>query len=208
MRDITILGAGGHASVVVDACNSMGRKIRGIIAPELAPGTIVFGAEVLGNDALLEDPAFTSLIEVFVGVGSPDIHRRMSTYCSDRSLDFATVIHASAIVSSFSTIAPGSFVNAGVIINAGSRIGSHCILNTGASVDHDCKLANFAILAPGAVLCGGVDCGEAVFVGAGATVLPSIKLGAGAIIAAGAVVLDNVAPGSTVAGIPARPFKV
>jgi acetyltransferase-like isoleucine patch superfamily enzyme len=41
-------------------------------------------------------------------------------------------------------------------------------------------------------------------IGSGAVVLGGIRIGAGALVGAGAVVTRNVAPGETVAGIPAR----
>jgi serine O-acetyltransferase len=47
--------------------------------------------------------------------------------------------------------------------------------------------------------------GEHVLIGAGAKVLGNIMVGAGARIASGSVVLHDVAPGCTVAGIPAVP---
>ncbi|WP_245307309.1 serine O-acetyltransferase EpsC [Rhizobium altiplani] len=45
---------------------------------------------------------------------------------------------------------------------------------------------------------------EGVLVGAGATILGNIEVGASARIGAGSVVLKPVAPGTTVAGVPAR----
>ena len=42
------------------------------------------------------------------------------------------------------------------------------------------------------------------WIGAGAIVLPGVSIGKGAIVAAGSVVTKDVAPGSIVAGIPAR----
>lgn len=46
--------------------------------------------------------------------------------------------------------------------------------------------------------------GREVWIGGHATLLPGVTVGDGAIVAAGAVVTRDVAPGSTVAGVPAR----
>jgi len=45
------------------------------------------------------------------------------------------------------------------------------------------------------------------WIGAGAILLPNVTIGAGAIVGAGAVVTHPVAPGSVVAGVPARVLK-
>lgn len=45
---------------------------------------------------------------------------------------------------------------------------------------------------------------ERASIGSGAVVLAGVRIGAGALIGAGAVVTGDVAPGSTVAGVPAR----
>lgn len=42
--------------------------------------------------------------------------------------------------------------------------------------------------------------------GSGAVILGGVRIGAGALVGAGAVVTRNVAPGTIVAGIPARPL--
>ncbi len=49
--------------------------------------------------------------------------------------------------------------------------------------------------------------GENVWLGGGAIVLGGVTIGDDAIVAAGAVVTEDVAPGSTVAGVPARPIE-
>lgn len=43
-----------------------------------------------------------------------------------------------------------------------------------------------------------------VAIGSGAVILGGVRLGAGALVGAGAVVTHDVAPGATVAGVPAR----
>lgn len=49
--------------------------------------------------------------------------------------------------------------------------------------------------------------GDDVFVGQHAVVLGGVSIGDGATVAAGAVVTSDVAPGETVAGVPARPLR-
>jgi len=46
--------------------------------------------------------------------------------------------------------------------------------------------------------------GKNVLLGAGATLLGNIRIGEGAKVGAGSVVLQDVAPGATVAGVPAK----
>jgi serine O-acetyltransferase len=46
--------------------------------------------------------------------------------------------------------------------------------------------------------------GKNVLLGAGATLLGNIHIGEGAKVGAGSVVLQDVAPGATVAGVPAK----
>jgi acetyltransferase-like isoleucine patch superfamily enzyme len=52
----------------------------------------------------------------------------------------------------------------------------------------------------------GVTIGDGVWMGAGAIVLDGVMIGEGAVIGAGATVTRSVAPGVTVAGVPARPL--
>lgn len=49
-----------------------------------------------------------------------------------------------------------------------------------------------------------VRIGPGADIGVGATVLPGVTIGEGAIVGAGAVVTGDVAPGTIVAGVPAR----
>lgn len=53
---------------------------------------------------------------------------------------------------------------------------------------------------------GEVVVGERAMIGAGAIVLPGVEIGDGAQVAANSLVADDVAPGTTVAGVPARPM--
>ncbi len=67
--------------------------------------------------------------------------------------------------------------------------------------DHDRPLST------GAHVSAPVRIGPDVWLGARATVLRGVHVGTGATVGAGAVVTRHVAPGETVAGVPARPVR-
>ncbi|WP_233710716.1 acyltransferase [Natronococcus pandeyae] len=54
---------------------------------------------------------------------------------------------------------------------------------------------------------GEVIVGERAMIGAGAIVLPGVEIGANASVAANSLVTQDVEPGTTVAGVPARPMN-
>lgn len=54
---------------------------------------------------------------------------------------------------------------------------------------------------------GDIVVGERSMIGAGAIVLPGVTIGADAQIAANSLVVEDVAPGTTVAGVPATPLE-
>lgn len=206
MKDIVILGAGGHGKVILDACLSSDRTVKGFLDMDVhADGP--FGYPILGPDDLLQDRAFRESVDVIVGSGLPKIHRKITHAAAELGASFATIAHASAILSQEAELSPGCFVNAGVVINAGTVIGDHCIINTRASIDHDCQLSSFVNVAPGVVMAGGVTCGNGVFIGAGAVICPQVTLGENVVVAAGAVVTTDISPGQTVGGIPAKPME-
>jgi acetyltransferase-like isoleucine patch superfamily enzyme len=52
-----------------------------------------------------------------------------------------------------------------------------------------------------------VEIGSDVWIGAGARILAGVHIGDHAIVAAGAIVTKDIAPGTIVAGVPARPIR-
>ena len=83
----------------------------------------------------------------------------------------------------------------GVIIAPGVEIGEKSFISQNVSLEP----------LPG--VDGVPRVGRDVYIGVGAQVLGPVVIGDGAKIGANAIVLEDVAPGSTVAGIPARELK-
>lgn len=206
-RPFIVLGAGGHAKVVIDTLLTLGREIAGIADPDPEThGQDILGVSVLGGEETVEALA-TEDISLANGIGSTgDAGRRKDVFerFRDKGYEFVSVVHPSAVISAGVEIGDGAQVMAGAIIQPGCRIGENAIVNTGAQIDHDCIIGSHAHIAPGAVLGGTVTVGAETHIGAGTTVIQNISIGNGCLVAAGAVVTKDVADGSKVAGMPAK----
>ena len=121
-----------------------------------------------------------------------------------QSLNFFSIYHPDAIISSRAKIEVGTFLAAGSIIGPDASVGKHTIVNHHAVIDHDCSIGDFCHIAPHASLGGGVKVGLGVLIGAGAIVLPGITIADHAVFGAGSIVTSDIASGVTVLGNPAR----
>lgn len=203
-RHLLVIGAGGHAKVVIDAARRSGCwHVIGLLDDaSAAVGSTVLGVPVLGEVtqlSVLRNDAW-----VVVAIGHNATRSRIQGQLGKSGVPLATVVHPAAVIADSVTLGAGCVVMAGVVVNADAVLGEGVILNTGATIDHDCRIGSFAHIAPGVHLCGGVQVGEETLLGVGASAIPSIEIGSAAIVAAGAVVVRNVRNGATVAGVPAR----
>ena len=203
---LVLIGAGGHASVIADACEKNGFLPEGYLAP--CPSTHPFAARLayLGNDNRLDDEAFRRGNCFIIGMGEMAARARIADNFRRLNLTTRNIVHPSAIIGKHVDLEGGVFIAAGAVVNSGSRIGAHAILNTGSIIEHDCVLEELVQIGPGAILAGGVVCGKAASIGAGGVILPGVQVGSGAIVGAGAVAVRNVPAESVVIGVPAKPL--
>jgi sugar O-acyltransferase (sialic acid O-acetyltransferase NeuD family) len=205
---LIVIGAGGHAKVLIEALRQLGRSIIGIVeTPDFQEKKGPFGVEIIGDDsAIFEYPAAS--VELVNGIGSlPGSNARWKLYqmFAVKGYRFASVTHPRSCVAEDVVLAEGCQIMAGAVVQPGTRIGRQAIVNTSASIDHDCHLGDGVHIAPGATLCGGVRVGDHAHIGAGASVIQSLSIGPNAVVGAGSVVVKNVADGAVVKSIAAKP---
>lgn len=203
---LIVLGAGGHAQVLIDALQLQGAAIEGVLDPDpLKHGAVILGVRVLGGEELLEgrDVASCRLVNALGSVRQPRLRQGVHERFAARGYQFASVIHPAATVSRHAQVEAGAQVMAGAVVQAGARIGVDAIINTRASVDHDCVIGAHSHIAPGVTLSGDVQVGAGTHIGTGAVVVQGVRIGAGCVVGAGAVVLHEVPDGAFVAGVPA-----
>lgn len=121
-------------------------------------------------------------------------------------------------------IGPFVEIQRGAVIGARCKIQSHSFICTGVTIEDEVFVGHGALFIndkfPRATSDSGAMKTEADWLlmpivvergaalGSGAVVLGGIRIGAGALIGAGAVVTRDVAPGETVAGVPARAARM
>lgn len=197
---LIVIGAGGHAKVVISAIQALGLDVSEVYDDDPAKwGTAIQGVPVIGALELLKSKKG---VRAVIGVGNNLIRKKISEMFD---VSWQTVIHPRAIVHPSVKIGAGVVVFAGAVIQPDSILGAHCIVNTSAIVDHDCILGDFVHVGPGVNICGGVSVGTGTLLGVGTSVIPSLEIGSWATVGAGSAVVHDVHSNVTVLGSPARP---
>ena len=204
---LIVLGAGGHAKVLIDALELAGRHVAfAVDADPARHGSSVAGVAVRGADELVfvHRPERVLLVHGLGSTRQCEDRRRLFEWMKQRGYRFASVVHPSAVISPSASLGEGAQILAGAVVQPDAVLEENVIVNTNASVDHDARVGRHSHVVPGACLGGGVRVGERTHIGAGVTVIQYRTLGAGVLVGAGAVVVSDLSDGVTAYGVPAR----
>jgi sugar O-acyltransferase (sialic acid O-acetyltransferase NeuD family) len=207
MRPLIILGAGGHAKVLIEIIRLRGLDVLGVLDADVAAvGQSVTGIPVIGTDDMLAEypPQEVYLVNALGSTGSSLQRKDLFTQQKKAGYQFFSLIHPSAVVACDTALGEGVQIMAGAVIQPGCSLGDNSIINTRASVDHDCLIGDHVHIAPGATLSGGVRAHGQAHVGTGAVIIQGVTLGTGCLIAAGAVVVGDVPSAAKVMGVPGK----
>lgn len=193
---LILLGAGGHAKVLLALAKSAGLVVQGLCDPMLAQqGQSDWkGLPVLGGDEALDgiDPRKVGLINGLGQLVGQRFRNRLFENLKAKGFTFPVLVHPTAWVAPTARLEQGVQIMAGSIVQPDCNIGENTIINTRASVDHDCWIGKNVHIAPGATLCGGVIIGDDAFIGSGATIIQGLRIGARAVAGAGVTLVRDL----------------
>lgn len=201
-RPIILLGAGGHAKVLLSLLKLLNYPVMGVCAPELVESGITCwrGVRVLGDDSCIRNytPQEVALVNgIGQGVASSARSQIFKNF-KNSGYFFPCLVHPAAYLDPTANLGEGVQIMAGAIIQPDVTIGANSIINTGASIDHDCSLSMDVHIAPGAILCGNIIIEESVFIGSGAVLGQGLKIGKGSVIGAGVSLVRDLPDNSKV----------
>lgn len=203
-KKIILVGAGGHAKVIIDTIISCGEyEIVGMI-DNATKDFNYRNIKIIGTDNDLLQFYKDGIKYAFVCVGylgKTTTRNRIYKNLKDIGFTIPVIIDNSAIVAKDAIIGEGTYVGKLAVLNADSKIGKMCIINTKAVIEHDTIVRDFSHISVNATVCGGCSIENDVLVGANATIIQGIHIGQNSIIGAGVTVIRSVNAGKTVVGI-------
>ena len=125
-------------------------------------------------------------------------------------LEFPSLVHRTAVVSSTATIGEGCFVGPFVTVNTCAIVGNFALINTNAIIEHDCILGDYVTMNPASVVLGAVNVASFSTIGSQATIRDHCSISAShTIVGMGATVVNNIDPPTLLGfwgGVPAKPI--
>lgn len=202
-KSVIVIGAGGHAKVIIEILREMGYQIDFCVGGNDSPDKCM-DIPVLKGDEHLHRLRGEGYSLLFPAIGENKLRQKLADLALTLGYELVNAISPSSKISSSAIVGKGVAIMSGVIINAECEIKDLVIINTGASIDHDCYIGQSAHIAPQCALAGNIEVGQYVFLGIGTNVIPNIHIGDNTIIGAGGVVVSDIPSNVTAVGVPAR----
>lgn len=208
MKQLVFVGGGGHCKSVMEAAESAGYSILGVLDMPENVGQDVLSTKVIGTDD--DIPSYVDKAEFVITVGfikNPTIRIKLYNKIKVAGGKLATVIASTAYVSKYAEIGEGTVVLHQAFVNAGAKIGKNVILNTATNIEHDAVIGDQCHISTGTKVNGDVCIGKNTFVGSQSVLANCITVGDDIIVGAGSFVRKSISEKGSYVGNPIRLIK-
>jgi len=209
MKPIIFVGGGGHCKSVLEAAESVGYSILGVLDMPEEVGKEILSTKVIGTDD--DIPAYVDKAEFVITVGfikNPAIRIKLYNKIKEAGGKLATVVASTAYVSKYAEIGEGTVVLHQAFVNAGAKVGKNVILNTATNIEHDAVIGDHCHISTGTMVNGDVQIADEVFVGSQSVINQGVKIKVGgAIFASGSVIIKDITEKGVYVGSPVKLIK-
>lgn len=200
MKELLIIGAGGHGKVCYSIARQMNLWDNIFFLDDFKTGSLL-DTEIIGK--INFEKYDIKYFDLFVAIGDNNLRSRIYEDAKSFGYFIPNLIHPTAQIDSTVSIGNGNVCMPYVVINSSSKIGNCNILNTMSVVEHDCKMGNYIHLSPSTTICGSVEINSFCWLGAGSVVINNLSISENIIIGANSLVTKNLQECGTYLGSPA-----
>jgi sugar O-acyltransferase (sialic acid O-acetyltransferase NeuD family) len=203
MKDIIIIGSGGHGAEIDEYITYSQKKSEGNLLNVIGflddvPANYIkykFSAPLLGG---VKDHVVRNDCSYIMGIANLKYRKMFVEKFSMEGADFITFIHYNAYVSESAQIGKGVLIGPYANVGPNVKIGDFSFLNSRCSLGHDTILGKYNFISPNVSFSGFSIVGDENMFGINSATIPGIKIGNRNKIAAGMVLDKNVEDDSVV----------
>lgn len=192
-KPLILVGGGGHCKSVIEAAESAGYSILGVLDMPEEVGKEILSTKVIGTD---EDiPAYVVEAEFVITVGfikNPTTRIKLYNKIKDAGGKLATIVASTAYVSKYAEIGEGTVVLHQAFVNAGAKVGKNVILNTATNIEHDAVIGDHCHISTGTMVNGECKVGDRCFIGSQSVLANCISVGDDIIVGAGSFIRKSI----------------
>ena len=204
MKPLIFIGGGGHCKSVIEAAESAGYRILGVLDLPEKVGKDILSAKVIGTDEDISTYVDKAEFVVTVGfINNPAMRIELYNKVKEAGGRLATIIASTAYVSKYASIGEGTVVMHHAFVNAGAQVGKNVIINTFANIEHDAVVGDQCHIATGTIVNGNCKVGNNVFIGSQSVLSNGIVVGDDIVVGAGSLVRKSIQKKGTYFGNPA-----
>ena len=204
MKPLILIGGGGHCKSVIEAAESAGYSILGVLDMPEDVGKEILSTKVIGTDD--DIPQYVDKAEFVITVGfikNPAIRIKLYNKVEEAGGKLATIVASTAHVSKYATIGEGTVVMHHAFVNAGAKVGNNVILNTFTNIEHDAVIGDQCHISTGTMVNGDCEVGANCFIGSQSVLANGITIGDDIIVGAGSLVRKSISVKGIYSGNPA-----
>ena len=203
-QPLILIGGGGHCKSVIEAAESAGYEIMGVLDMPEDIGKEILSTKVIGTDD--DIPLYVNRAEFVITVGfikNPATRIKLYNKVKEAGGKLATIFASTAYVSKYAKISAGTVIMHQAFINAGAKIGENCIINTFCNIEHDAQVGDQCHISTGTIVNGDCKIGERVFIGSQSVLANGISICDDTIVGAGSLVRKSIKQKGIYSGNPA-----
>lgn len=205
MKDIAIIGAGGHTRSSVNLLKQYFTNAYFSIYEDNYNNEVeecIDDIKVIGTISMLDNKTQN----IFLSVGDNKKREKYFNAFNEKIIK-ENLIHSSSYMEKGIKTGVSNQLFSNTYVNSYVEIGNNNIINTSVILEHEVKIGSHNHISVGAKLCGRVSLGSRCFVGAGAIIIDKLSICDDVTIGAGAVVINDIKEAGTYVGNPARKIK-